>query len=50
MKVEIHGFSSPSDLAYVAVLFMRAIYDDGTVEIRVIAAKTKVTSLKKMYT
>ena len=47
VKVQIHGFSDSSDLAYAAVLYMRSIYDDGSVEVRVIAAKTKVTPLKK---
>ena len=34
-------------MAYAAVLYLRSIYDDGSVEVRVIAAKTKVTPLKK---
>ena len=47
VKVQIHGFSDSSELAYAAVLYMRPIYDDGSVEVRVIATKTKVTPLKK---
>jgi len=47
IKVQIHGFSDASDLAYAAVLYMRSIYREGDVEVRIIAAKTKVTPLKK---
>ena len=43
VKVQLYGFSDASDLAYVAVLYLRSIYDDGSIEVRVRAAKTKIT-------
>jgi len=46
-EVQIHGFSDASDLAFAVVLYMRLIHNDGNVEVRIIAAKTKVTPLKK---
>ena len=50
VKVQLHGFSDVSELAYTAVLYLRSIYDDGSVEVRVIATKTRVTPLKNnMY-
>ena len=46
VDVQLHGFSDASELAYAAVLYLRSIYDDGSVEVRVIAAKMRVTPLK----
>ena len=45
-KIQLHGFSDALELAYAAVLYLRSIYDNGSVEVRVIAAKTRVTPLK----
>jgi len=47
IEVQIYGFSNASDLAFAAVLYMGSIYNDGNVEVRIIAAKIKVTPLKK---
>ena len=41
------AFSDVSDLAYASVLYLRSVYEDGSVEVRVVAAKAKITPVKK---
>ena len=44
---EIHGFSDTSDKAYAAVVYLRATYANGSVDVRLVAAKTRVAPLSK---
>ena len=44
--VELHGFADASTLAYAAVVYVRAVYVDGTVSSELVVAKTKVAPLK----
>ena len=44
---QLHGFSDASDQAFAAVVYFRASYSDGTVEVRIIGAKTRVAPTKK---
>ncbi len=46
IKVELHGFSDVSKAAVAAVVYWRAVYEDGHVEVRLVASKTKVAPLK----
>ena len=46
--VELHGFSDASTLAYSAVVYVRATYDDGSVSSMLVVAKTKVAPLKSV--
>ena len=46
-RVELHGFSDVLEDAYAVALCIRAIYSDGSVSVRLMAAKTKVAPLKK---
>lgn len=46
-KIELHGFSDASQTAFAAVVYWRAVYDDGHVEVKLVASKTKVAPLKK---
>ena len=44
---ELHCFSDASERAYAAVIYLRSIYEDGRVDVNLIASKTKVGPLKK---
>ena len=46
-QIEIHGFSDASHSAYAAVVYMRSLYQDGRVEVRLVASKSRVAPLKK---
>ena len=43
---ELHGFSDASERAYAAVVYLRSVYSDGEVVIRIVASKTRVAPLK----
>ena len=45
-KVELHGFSDASKAAIAAVVYWRALYEDGHAEVKLVASKTKVAPLK----
>ena len=45
-SVQLHGFSDTSDLAYAAVVYLRATYEDNSITSRLVVAKTKVAPLK----
>ena len=47
IKVQLHGFSDASEQAFAAAINFRAAYSDGTVTTRLVAAKTRVTPMKK---
>ena len=46
VSTSLHGFSDASTIAYAAVVYVRAVYEDGTVTCRLVMAKTKVAPLK----
>ncbi|XP_045446747.1 uncharacterized protein LOC123654934 [Melitaea cinxia] len=46
--VELHGFSDASSVAYAAVVYIRCIKLDGSVESRLVTAKTKVAPIKQI--
>jgi len=43
---QLHGFSDASSLAYGAFLYLKTIYTDGNVTVRIVAAKTRVSRVK----
>ena len=43
---QIHGFSDASKSAYAAVIYLCTEYSTGVVEVKIIAAKTKVSPIK----
>ncbi|XP_046619726.1 uncharacterized protein LOC124304951 [Neodiprion virginianus] len=47
-KIELHGFSDASEQAYAAVLYLRALQENGRSETSLIAAKSKVAPLKQV--
>jgi len=44
---EVHGFSDASENAYAAALYLRTVYEDGTVSVCLVASKTRVSPVKK---
>jgi len=47
LSCAVHRFFDASSQAYAAVLKLLLSYPDGHVEVRLIASKTKVTTLKR---
>ena len=45
--VQIHGFSDASERAFAAVIYLRTIYENGTIDVNLIASKAKVAPTKK---
>jgi len=50
VSIEIHGFSDASVSAYAAVLYMRTCFENGEVDVKIIASKTKVSPIKRQTT
>jgi len=46
-NIQIHGFSDASERAYAAVVYLRVVYEDDTVEVKLIASKARVTPSTK---
>ena len=46
-RVEIHGFSDASERAHGCVVYMRIVYVTGEIDVRFLAAKSKVNPIKK---
>ena len=47
LTIQLHGFSDASELAYSAVVYIRSTYSSSLPLVKLVAAKTKVASLKK---
>ena len=45
--IQLHGFSDASEHAYATVVYLRFIYEDGTIVSRLVASKTRVSPVKK---
>ena len=41
IKIQLHGLSDASKRAYSAVVYMRSIYENGSIDVRLISSKTK---------
>ena len=44
--VQIHGFSDASERAYAAVAYLRTVYENGYIDVKLIASKAKVAPTK----
>lgn len=47
VETQIHGFSDASDRAYAAVLYLRSVYEDGRIQVSLVASKSRVAPIKK---
>ena len=47
VEIQMHAFSDASEHAYVAVVFLRSCYDDGRIDVRLAASKSKVSPMTK---
>ena len=47
IDIQLHGFSDASEHAYAAAVYLRSMYDDGTIISRLVASKTRVSPVKK---
>ena len=48
LHVQLHGFSDASEVAYSAVVYVSATYDDGPPTVTLVSAKSKVAPLKRL--
>ena len=46
-RVEIHGFSDASKMAYATIVYLRVIYESGEITTKFIASKSKVVPIKQ---
>ena len=47
VQFELHGFSDASNRAYAGVVYIRSLYEDGGVDVRLVTSKTRVAPLKR---
>ncbi|XP_038107028.1 uncharacterized protein LOC119766511 [Culex quinquefasciatus] len=47
-KLQLHGFCDASEAAYAAVIYARTVAEDGTVEINLVVAKTRVAPIQQI--
>ena len=47
VTTQLHGFCDASEQAFAAVIYIRSAYVDGTVEVALVASKTRVSPIKK---
>ena len=45
--IQIHGFSDASERAFAAVVYLRTVYENGQIDVNLIASKAKVAPTKK---
>ena len=48
LTTQLHGFSDASELAFLAVVYIRSTYSSNPPLVKLVAAKTKVAPLKKI--
>ena len=47
VQVQLHGFSDASERAFAGVVYVRTVYEDGVIVVRLVAAKSKVSPMKQ---
>ena len=48
-NIQLHGFSDASQQAFAAVVYLRSIYEDGHVAVKLVASKTKVAPTNSSF-
>ena len=46
LSIQLHGFSDASKVAYAGVVYVRAVYQDATVSVSLMLAKSRIAPLK----
>lgn len=46
-QIELHGFSDASRRAYAAAVYIRSVYDGGSVQVQLVASKSRVAPIKE---
>ena len=46
-EIQIHAFSDASNTAYAAVVYTRSSYENGNVQVRLLASKSRIAPIKK---
>ena len=47
VNTQLHAFSDASELAFAAAIYMRSEYDNGKIDVKLVASKTRVAPLKR---
>ena len=47
VDVQLHGFSDASEKAYATVVYIRSRYEDGRIDVKLVASKSRVAPLHK---
>ena len=47
VDIQLHWFSDASEQAFVGVVYMRTVYENGLVSMRLVAAKSIVSPMKQ---
>ena len=47
IDTQLHGFCDASLQAYAAVVYVRSVYQNGHIEVRIVASKPRVSPMKK---
>ncbi|XP_065094041.1 uncharacterized protein LOC135714581 [Ochlerotatus camptorhynchus] len=49
-KLELHGFADASDVAYGACLYTRAVFPDGSAQMKLVCSKSRILPMKRAKT
>ena len=47
VDIQLHGFSDASERAFAGVVYLRTVYENGVISVRLVAAKSSVSPMKQ---